>query len=79
MSSLRLPRTASGERLDEISQVWLVWGKAVALPRYHVDITSVSAFSEPQNRHPETPLYQICTADSCAVASDVGIMLFLRT
>lgn len=37
MSSLRLPRTVSGGRLDEISWVWLVWGKAVALPRYRED------------------------------------------
>src|SRR5258708_18959220 len=29
-----LQRSASCGRLEKISQVWLVWGKAVALPRY---------------------------------------------
>jgi hypothetical protein len=30
----------SGGRSEEISQIWVVWGKAVALSRYHVSPTT---------------------------------------
>src|ERR1700739_577496 len=79
ISFVREPISASScERLDEISQVWLVWGKAVALPRCAFPTMSLATGPQRETRHLTTGLRVLISNPNCAVslgASEFGLTL----